>query len=77
MQAYELEVPTIPTSAPLATIHSAEKANSHLRGGVLPSGGDVYQPPPGPSAADAFPFATARKADDAGLLPSKVWATEQ
>ncbi len=65
-----------PTAMPLATIHSAEKADSHLRG-TLPSGGGVYQPAPSPSAADVYPFATAQKADDAGLLPSKLWATEQ
>ncbi len=65
-----------PMTVPLATIHSAEKADSTLRG-ILPSGGGVYQPAPSPSAADVFPFATAQKADDAGLLPSKLWATEQ
>ena len=65
-----------PTAMPLATIHSAEKADNHLRS-ILPTCGGVYQPPPGPTAADVFPFATAQKADDAGLLPSKLWATEQ
>ena len=77
-QAYQLEVPALATTAPLTTIHSAEKINRHLQD-ILPNGDGIYQPPPGLTANDVFPFATAQKALNAASrwLPSDVWATEQ
>lgn len=41
----------------------------------LPSGGGVYQPPPAPSAAESYPYATSRKATL--MTPEQLLAPEQ